>query len=74
MSMQRITISIPNYLYEDLIQQIPQRQVSRFTANALEKRLMDFNKDPIKEFIALRKKLPKIKKQNILKAIQKGRV
>lgn len=73
MSMQRITISVPKYLYENLAQQIPAGKLSRFAVQALEKELMKFNTNPIEEFIKLRKKLPKKKKLEILRAIQKGR-
>ena len=74
MSMQRISISIPKYLYDDLVQQIPAGKLSSFAVRALEKELTDFDTDPIEEFIKLRKKLPKKQRQNILKAIKKGRV
>lgn len=73
MSMQRITISIPKYIYDDLQDKIPQRGVSRFAAEALEKELMKTNSHPIAEFINFRQKLPKKKKGDILKAIKKGR-
>ncbi len=74
MSMQRISISIPKYLYENLARQIPVRKLSRFAVQALEKELMRLNTNPIEEFIKIRKVLPKKKKLEILKAIQKGRV
>lgn len=72
--MQRITISVPEYLYESLTQRIPAGKLSRFAAQALEKELMKFNTNPIEEFVKLRKVLPKKKKGEILKAIQKGRI
>lgn len=73
MNTQRITVSLPKYLYEDLVQLIPAGRVSHFVAQALENKLMEVDEDPIEEFIALRKKLPKAKKATILKAIKKGR-
>lgn len=73
MNMQRITISIPKYLYEDLVRQLPPRKISGFTARALEKGLMELEIDPTEEFIQLREKLPKIQKAKILRAIKKGR-
>jgi len=72
--MQRITISLPKYLYEDLIQRVPERGVSGFVAQAVESRLMAADVDPIKEFIKLRERLPKIKRQGIIQAIKKGRL
>ena len=72
--MQRITISVPEYLYENLVQQIPAGKLSRFAAQALEKELMKFNTNPIEEFVKLRKVLPKKKKGEILRAIQKERI
>lgn len=74
MNMQRITISVSEYLYENLVQQIPAGKLSRFATQALEKELMKFNTNPIEEFVKLRKILPKKKKVEILRAIQKGRI
>lgn len=74
MNTQRITVSLPNYLYEDLVRQMPPGQVSRFVAQALERELMVLETDPIGEFIALREKLPKKTKTEIIKAIKKGRI
>lgn len=73
MSMQRITISLPKYLYEDLVQLIPPGRVSNFVAQAVERKLIELNTNPIEEFINLRKKLPRKKKMVLLKAIEKGR-
>jgi len=53
MSMQRITISIPKYLYENFVQQIPPGKLSRFAAKALEKELMKFDTNLIEEFVKL---------------------
>lgn len=72
--MQRITISIPKYLYEDLVRQLPPRKMSSFTARALEKELIELETDPIDDFIQIRKRLPKTKKGVILKAIKNGRI
>lgn len=74
MSMQRITITIPDYIYSDLIKLVPARGVSKFAVRALERELASRNKDPVEEFIQLRKKLPHQKRGAILKAINKGRV
>jgi len=74
MNTQRITISIPTYLYENLIRQLPAGKVSRFVAQAIEKELMKGETEPIEEFIALREKLPKKHRAEIIKAIKKGRI
>lgn len=74
MNIQRITVSLPDYLYEDLVRQMPAGRVSRFVAKAVEKELMELETNPIEEFIALREKLPKRQKTQILKAIKKGRI
>lgn len=73
MSMQRITVSLPQYLYESLVQLIPPGRVSNFVARAVERKLIELDTNPIEEFIDLKKKLPRKKKMAILKAIEKGR-
>lgn len=73
MNTQRVTISLPKYLYEELVQQVPTGKVSGFVSQAVERCLIEFDADPIKEFIELRKKFPRRKKADILKAIERGR-
>lgn len=76
-NVQRITVSLPGYIYEKLVKQVPERQVSRFVANVLEKELImqkEQTIDPIKDFIDLRKKLPKMSDKKIFAAIRKGRM
>lgn len=72
--MQRITVSIPKYLYEDLVRQLPPRKISGFTTRALEKELLEASTDPIEEFVRLREKLPKIPKKKIIEAIKRERL
>ena len=74
MSMQRITVTIPDYIYADLTKLIPVRGISSFVTKALEKELLSNGGDPIKDFIKFRNKLPRRKGNDILKAINKGRV
>ena len=74
MSMQRITVTIPDYIYADLTKLIPVRGISSFTAKALEKELADKEGSSVDEFIQMRKRLPFRKKSEILEAIGKGRV
>lgn len=71
--MQRITISLPEYLYEDLLQMVPTGSISSFVARAVETNLTGLEKDPIEEFIEVRKKLPKKGKEEIMKEIKRGR-
>lgn len=73
MSMQRITISLPDYIYQTLAQQIPNGRVSAFVAQAIENGLVAFNDEPVKEFLMMKKKLPKKQDREIIRAIQKGR-
>lgn len=76
MNTQRITVSLPFYIYESLIKRVPERKVSSFVSGILEEKLFfvkDGNSDPVRSFLSLRKKLPKVKDKEILQAIHKGR-
>jgi hypothetical protein len=75
MDTQRITISIPNYLYQQIIDTVPKRKVSSYLAGIIEERIVCGNKDcdPVEDFFNLRKKVPKISFQDIKIAIEKGR-
>ena len=77
MNTQRLSVSIPRYLYDQLVTIVSTRQVSKFITQALEKYLLEEQEkvelDPINQFISLRKKLPKVSRQTILRAIKKGR-
>jgi len=60
---KRVTVSLPSYIYDRLIKRVPERQVSRFVAGLLEEKLIVQKKqitDPIKDFVDLRSKLPKV--------------
>ena len=77
LSTQRVTVSLPGYLYEKLIKYVPERQVSRFVAGVLEEKLLSSftrSADPVGEFLKLRKKVPKFSDKEIKEAINKGRV
>jgi len=74
MNIQRITVSLPDYLYKDLVKQMPPGRVSGFVARALERELLEMETEPIEEFITLAEKLPKKSRGEIIKAIRKGRV
>lgn len=75
-STQRITVSLPGYIYEKLVKQIPERRVSRFVASVLEEKLLTFPKNtinPVSEFLKFRKKVSKLSDKEIKNAINKGR-
>lgn len=72
--MQRITVSLPEYLYKDLLQLVSAGNVSRFVAQAVETRLTEAEGNPFEEFLKLRKKFPKKRREEIIKAIRKGRI
>lgn len=77
LNTRRVTVSLPGYIYEKLIKQVPERRVSRFVASVLEEKLFVQKKqitDPIKDFIDLRSKLPKVGDKKIFAAIRKGRM
>lgn len=76
LNTRRVTVSLPGYIYEKLIKQIPQRRVSRFVSSVLEEKLLasiEKSGDPIDDFLEMRKKVPKLSYQKIRKAIDKGR-
>lgn len=75
--VRRVTISLPNYIYQRLVKTVPERKISSFVARVLEEELVvQKNRitDPIKDFVDLRNKLPKISDKKIFAAIRKGRM
>ena len=78
MHTQRVTISLPDYLYQQLVKLIAPRNRSSFVAQIVEREIWKIKtkNDPIDEFINYMKKnkIPKIKKNDVLKAISKGRL
>ena len=76
MNFQRITVSLPNHIYEDLLRLLGKGNVSSFVAEATEAKLLEEKmepKDPIEAFFALRKITTKRSFKQILAAIRKGR-
>lgn len=75
MNTQRITISIPDYIYKQLTSLANPRGVSRFVADALEEKIIKTRKNTnaVEDFLALRKILPKRSIKQIIAAIHKGR-
>lgn len=73
---QRLTISLPDYLYQQLQAHAPKRQVSRFVTEAIEEKVLEekIPTDPVEDFIRQRDKLPKFSYKQIRKAIERGRM
>lgn len=72
---QRVTITLPTYLYQQVTKVTPPRMVSGFIAKAVEKQIMETISvvDPVDDFLAQRDSLPKFTTQQIKNAISKGR-
>ncbi|MDZ7587581.1 MAG: hypothetical protein U0946_07550 [Patescibacteria group bacterium] len=76
---QRLTISLPDYVYDQLLMMFDRGRISKFISEATEKLLiakrMEAKTDPVEEFLNLRKtlKFPKMTDKQIKKAINKGR-
>lgn len=76
MSTQRLTVSLPTYLYQRIRTKLPRRKVSRFVAKAVENELFQLEnapQDPVEDWLRLRESLPKLSTEKILRAIAKGR-
>ena len=76
MNYQRVTVSLPKDLFEDLINLIGKGKVSSFVAEATEEKILEKKlepKDPVEAFLALRKKTKKLSDSEIMTAIRKGR-
>lgn len=77
MNIQRMTISLPDYLYQQLTKLLPPRKRSSFVAQIIEQEIwkIKVTQDPIDDFFEFMKKnkLSKLKRTDILKAIRKGR-
>jgi len=79
MDTQRITITIPGYIYNKLKKVVPKRGISKFVADSVEKQLLIPEEDPVEAFFKMQKELQKSmpKKpsmKDILAAIDKGRM
>ena len=77
MNYKRVTVSLPAYLYDDLMMLLPTGGISSYVAEAVEDRILDTKLkpklDPIEAFLSHRKNLPKLSHQQIMDAIHKGR-
>ena len=74
---KRITISLPDYLYNRLKKRVPARQVSRFISQSISKKLLTMppqtELNPVKSFLAHRATTKKIPLEETLQAIRRGR-
>ncbi len=76
-SARRITVSMPDYIVEQLNRNVAKGDISNFVSRAVSDKLSDVTtKNAIDDFFALRKKFAKTKPIStaaILRAIHKGR-
>jgi hypothetical protein len=73
----RITVSLPDYTYQNLVRIVPMGQISRFVAEAVEQKMVSAPKsdsDPVARFLEAGKDLPKRNIAGIIEAIGKGRL
>ena len=77
MNYQRVTVSLPKYIYEDLVRMLGKGKISSFVAEATEDKILTKKlepKNPIKAFFSHKKNIPKLTHQEVLSAIRKGRM
>jgi len=76
MNYQRITVSLPKSVYEDLLTLYGKGNISSLLAEVAQKRVLQdklYKKTPVEEFFALRKITTKRTIKQILAGIHKGR-
>jgi metal-responsive CopG/Arc/MetJ family transcriptional regulator len=75
MATQRLTVSLPDYLYDRLQPLLQERQLSSFVAEAVEEKILARTQkdDPVEAFLGWRRVVPKFSNRQILAAIRKGR-
>lgn len=78
MNYQRVTVSLPISVYENLLSLIGKGKISSFVAEATENQILEeklkLKVDPVKAFFAHKKDLPKLTHEEIMAAIRKGRM
>ena len=77
MSYQRVTVSLPRNVYEDLLALFGKGKISSVVAEAEEEKVLEKKlapKDPIEAFFAHKKNLQKLTHRQIMAAIRKGRM
>lgn len=76
---QRLTISLPDYIYDQLMAEYNRGEISRVISQATERLLVEkkieAKRDPVEEFLNLAKtlKFPRMTERQIKLAINKGR-
>ncbi len=76
MNYQRVTVSLPKNIYEDLLTLYGKGNISRILAEVAQKRVLQdklHKKTPVEEFFALRQITTKRTVKQILAGIHKGR-
>lgn len=75
MSTQRITISLPSYLYQHLTELVGERFVSKFAAQAIERQILEEKRkeDPVQQILKLKKSLPQYSHDEVLDSLHEGR-
>lgn len=74
--MKRVTITIPNYLYTQLLLKAPKRGVSQYISSAVEAKISKsllVQGDPWDNFLNAHKLITVTNKISIKEAINKGR-
>jgi hypothetical protein len=77
MNYQRMTISVPNHIYEDVLMMFGKGNISSLVSEALEEKILSKKlepKDSVEAFFANKKNLPKLSDDEIMEAIKKGRM
>jgi len=71
----KFSISMPDYIYQQMVQLLDKRELSRFISEAVEEKILDETvRNTVEDFIALRSRLPKVGEGIIQEAIGKGRI
>ncbi len=76
MKTNRITITIPHYLFELLEGYVASGDVSKYISSALEEKLLrtkTLTKSPVTAFFGLSRKLPELTPEEVIDNLQKGR-
>lgn len=75
--MKRITITLPDYIYDFLRRKVKPGWISDFVVKAIQTRIagavITKNEGPWEVFLSWREKLPKYSTQEILQTIHEGR-
>jgi metal-responsive CopG/Arc/MetJ family transcriptional regulator len=78
MNMQRLTISMPASIYEQVLAIVGKGKVSEFIAEAAEAKVLEeravVQENPTDRLFALSEKMPKMTVKQIKAAINKGRI